>query len=188
MFLLFLVIRWCLWHLFYNHIKFNQCCDVLKNNVANDIHSYLFDSRHWILCQCWDIRNKFQSVPLYIEIGQKLGFCWKENARIRLTDWEVLWQVVADSCNWSRLKIRSARTWRLSDFDISPVLLAPSVQVSSWFPAETGWEDVCGYRRVHNYLPLFSALYQHTRQLPLSLCGWLWTQPQWPHHLQVHIG
>ena len=84
--------------------------------------------------------------------------------------------------------MRSARTCSLWDFDVSPVLLAPSVQVSSWFPAEAWWEDVCGYRRVHNYLPLFSALHQHTRQLPLSVRGWLWTQPQRPHHLQVHIG
>lgn len=83
--------------------------------------------------------------------------------------------------------VRSAITRRLWGFDISPVLLAPSVQVSSWFPAQAGREDVCGYRWVHNHLPLFSALHQHTRQLPLSLCGWLWTQPQWPHHLQVHI-
>lgn len=139
-----------------------------------------FGSIHWILCLCWNIWNAFQSVPLYIEIGQKLG-----RKLMYQVDWLRGFQTF---CNWSRLKVRSARTWRLWDYDISPVLLAPSVQVSSRFPAETRWEDMCGYRRVHNYLPLFSALHQHTRQLPLSLRGWLWTQPQWPHHLQVHIG
>ncbi len=72
-----------------------------------------------------------------------------------------------------RLRGENAGACRLSDFYISPVPLAPSVQVSSWFPAEARWEDVCGYRRVYNHLPLFSALHQHTRQLPLSLRGWL---------------
>lgn len=77
--------------------------------------------------------------------------------------------------------------WLLWFWPLPLAPFAPAVQVPPWLPAKTGRQDVRGREWVHDHLPLLAALHQHARQLPLSVCGRLWVQPQRHHHLQVHL-
>ena len=113
-------------------------CDSFQCSICRYLCSYLIMAGFHVVV-----------IPFEIVVREKSSCCCKV---------KYISYTTAGSCNWSRLRVRSTRIINQGDFDISSLLLAPSVQVSSWLSAEAQWEDVCGYRRVHNHLPLFSAL------------------------------